>query len=102
MLPTLVRLLGEPEQRPATVVVPTPAVERAPAVADAYVARVLVASARERAAAARDGGPIFAIVLAQVDRDAVDEATRRAILHRAIPATLGGTATALGGASSAD
>jgi len=100
MLPTLVRLLGDPEQRPATVVVPTPAVERAPAVADAYLDRVLVASVRERVAAARDGGPIFAIVLAQVDLDAVGEATRRAMLHRAIRATLGGSATLFGGDTS--
>src|SRR5207247_2905533 len=51
-------------------------------------------------AAARDGGPIFAIVLAQVDLDAVGEATRRAMLHRAIRATLGGSATLFGGDTS--
>jgi GGDEF domain-containing protein len=100
MVPTLVRLLGHAEPRPAPVVVPTPTIGRAPAVADAYLDRVLVASVRERVAAARDGGPTFAIVLAQVDLDAVGEATRRAMLHRAIRATLGGSATLFGGDTS--
>ena len=100
MIPTLGRLLGEPEPRRAPVAVPAPAIERAPAVADAYLDRVLVAAVRERVAAARDGGPVFAIVLAQVDLDAVGEATRRAMLHRAIRATLGGSATLFGGDTS--
>jgi GGDEF domain-containing protein len=100
MVPTVVRLLGQTEPRPAPVVVPTPTIDRAPAVADAYLDRVLVASVRERVAAARDGGPTFAIVLAQVDLDAVGEATRRAMLHRAIRATLGGSATLFGGDTS--
>ncbi len=82
MLPTLAR----PRERP---------------VAEAYLDRVLVASVRERIAAARDGGPGFAIVLAQVDVDGVGEATRRAMVHRAIRATLGATATLLGGDVSA-
>jgi GGDEF domain-containing protein len=66
-------------------------------VAEAYLDRVLVASVRERIAAARDGGPSFAVVLAQLDVDGVAEATRRAMVHRAIRATLGATATLLGG-----
>ena len=70
-------------------------------VAEAYLDRVLVASVRERIAAARDGGPAFAVVLAQVDVDAVGEATRRAMVHRAIRATLGATATLFGGDVSA-
>jgi GGDEF domain-containing protein len=70
-------------------------------VAEAYLDRVLVASVRERIAAARDGGPPFAVVLAQLDVDGVGEATRRAMVHRAIRATLGATATLLGGDVSA-
>jgi GGDEF domain-containing protein len=101
MVPILVRLLGDAEPRLAPVVVATtPTIARAPAVADAYLDRVLVASVRERVAAARDGGPTFAIVLAQVDLDAVGEATKRAMLHRAIRATLGGSATLFGGDTS--
>jgi GGDEF domain-containing protein len=100
MLPTLVRLLGDAEPRPFPVIAPvTPPRERP--VAEAYLDRVLVASVRERIAAARDGGPTFAIVLAQLDVDGVGEATRRAMVHRAIRATLGATATLIGGDVSA-
>jgi GGDEF domain-containing protein len=100
MLPTLVRLLGDTEPRSVPViaeVVPPPARP----VAEAYLDRVLVASVRERIAAARDGGPTFAVVLAQLDVDGVGEATRRAMVHRAIRATLGATATLFGGDVSA-
>ena len=95
MLPTLIRLLGNADARPLPVVAETPPPRERP-VAEAYLDRVLVASVRERIAAARDGGPTFAVVLAQVDVDAVGEATRRAMVHRAIRATLGATATLLG------
>jgi hypothetical protein len=100
MLPTLVRLLGNTEPRSVSVVaevLPPPARP----VAEAYLDRVLVASVRERIAAARDGGPAFAVVLAQLDVDGVGEATRRAMVHRAIRATLGATATLFGGDVSA-
>ncbi len=100
MLPTLVRLLGNAEPRPFPVVAEAPPPRERP-VAEAYLDRVLVASVRERIAAARDGGPGFAVVLAQLDVDAVGEATRRAMVHRAIRATLGATATLLGGDVSA-
>ena len=96
MLPTLVRLLGESAPRPAPLIAAVPAARSVP-VAEAYLDRVLVASVRERVAAARDGGPAFAVVLAHVDVADVAEATRRAMVHRAIRATLGGTATLLGG-----
>ena len=96
MLPTLVRLLGNTEPSPLPVVAEVPP-PRARPVAEAYLDRVLVASVRERIAAARDGGPAFAIVLAQIDVDGVGEAIRRAMVHRAIRATLGATATLLGG-----
>src|SRR5207247_686854 len=100
MLPTLVRLLGNTEPRPFPIVAEMPPPRERP-VAEAYLDRVLVASVRERIAAARDGGPAFAVVLAQVDVDAVGEATRRAMVHRAIRATLGATATLFGGDVSA-
>jgi hypothetical protein len=95
MLPTLTRLLGEVAARPFPIVSAAPP-PRAVPVADAYLDRVLVASVRERIAASRDGGPTFVVVLAQVDVDGVGEATRRAMVHRAIRATLGATATLLG------
>ena len=100
MLPTLVRLLGEARPRPFPIVAEAPPPRERP-VAEAYLDRVLVASVRERIAAARDGGPAFAVVLAQLDVDAVGEATRRAMVHRAIRATLGATATLFGGDVSA-
>ena len=97
VLPTLVRLLGTPDARPAPVVSELVAATARPAaVADAYLDRVLVSAVRERIAAFRDRGPSFAIVLAHIEIDAVPEATRRAMVHRAIRATLGGTATLLG------
>src|SRR5437899_3102378 len=100
MRPTLRRLLGDAEARPFPLIAEA-APPRAQPVAEAYLDRVLVASVRERIAAARDGGPSFAVVLAQLDVDAVAEANRRAMVHRAIRATLGATATLFGGAMSA-
>ena len=100
MLPTLVRLLGDAEPRPFAIVAQVAPPRERP-VAEAYLDRVLVASVRERIAAARDGGPTFAVVLAQLDVDGVGEATRRAMVHRAIRATLGATATLFGGDVSA-
>ena len=97
VLPTLTRLLGELDPKPAPIVIPAALPDRAPPVAEAYLDRVLVTAVRERIAAARDGGPAFAVVLAQLDVDAVGEATRRAMVHRAIRATLGASATLLGG-----
>jgi GGDEF domain-containing protein len=100
MLPTLIRLLGNADARPFPVVSEAPPPRERP-VAEAYLDRVLVASVRQRIAAARDGGPAFAVVLAQLDVDAVGEAIRRAMVHRAIRATLGATATLFGGDVSA-
>jgi len=100
MLPTLVRLLGDAAPRPFPVVAQVAPPRERP-VAEAYLDRVLVASVRERIAAAKDGGPTFAVVLAQLDVEGVGEATRRAMVHRAIRATLGATATLLGGDVSA-
>jgi GGDEF domain-containing protein len=100
MLPTLIRLFEASEPRPFPIVAEV-APPQARAVAEAYLDRVLVASVRERIAAARDGGPTFAVVLALLDVDGVGEATRRAMVHRAIRATLGATATLFGGDVSA-
>ena len=100
MLPTLLRRLGDAEPRPLPFIAETPTPRERP-VAEAYLDRVLVASVRERIAAARDGGPAFTVVLAQVDVDGVGESTRRAMVHRAIRATLGATATLFGGDVSA-
>jgi hypothetical protein len=100
VMPTLARLLGATEARPLPVIAEA-SPPRAVPVADAYLDRVLVASVRERSAAARDGGPAFAVVLALVDLDGVGEAIRRAMVHRAIRATLGATATLFGGDVSA-
>ena len=96
MLPTLRRLLGDPQARPFPLIAEA-APPRSQPVAEAYLDRVLVASVRERIAAARDGGPSFAVVLTQLDVDGVAEANRRAMVHRAIRATLGATATLFGG-----
>src|SRR2546425_6753970 len=97
VVPTVLRLVGDSTPRPAPLIADPAPVDRIAPVAEAYLDRVLVAAVRERIAAARDGGPTFAVVLAQLDVDGVAEATRRAMVHRAIRATLGATATLLGG-----
>lgn len=103
VIPTVLRLLGddEPAPRRAMVVAEAPAVEyRTAPVAESYLDRVLVAALRERVAQARDGGRAFALVLGVADVDAPTEATRRAMVHRTIRATLGGSATVFGGDAS--
>ena len=100
VIPTVLRLLGEdaPEARPAAAIAePRPIAYRTAPVAETYLDRVLVAALRERVAAARDGGRAFALVLGVADVDAPSEATRRAMVHRTIRATLGATATVFGG-----
>lgn len=105
VIPTILRLVNEPpdpEPRPAPVVAQAPVVEyRTAAVAESYLDRVLVGALRERVADARDGGRAFALVLGVADVDASSEATRRAIVHRCIRATLGGASTLFGGDISA-
>jgi hypothetical protein len=104
VIPTVLRLIAEPEPgpRPAPVLAEAPAVAyRAAAVAESYLDRVLVAALRERVADARDGGRAFSLVLGVADVDAPSEATRRAIVHRCIRATLGGASTLFGGDASA-
>lgn len=104
VIPTVLRLIAEPEPapRPAPALAEAPAVAyRAAAVAESYLDRVLLTDLRERVADARDGGRAFSLVLGVADVDASSEATRRAIVHRCIRATLGGASTLFGGDASA-
>ncbi len=102
VVPTVLRLLGDVGPRAAPVVIAAPApTSRQVPVAEAYLDRVLVTTVRERVAAARDGGLPFAVVLGVLDVDAANEADRRAMVHRAIRAMLGSSATLLGGDVSA-
>src|SRR3989442_7873768 len=103
VVPTLLRPLRYSSPRAAPVIAEAaPPTYRAAPVAEAYLDRVLVAHVRERIAAARDGGPGCAVALGQLSVDGVPEATRRARVHPAIRAPLGGSATLLGGDVSAD
>ena len=103
VIPTVARLVGENDvvPRPAPAFAETAVRYRTAEVAEAYLDRVLVAALRERLAQARDGGRAFALVLGVVDIDALSEATRRAMVHRTIRATLGGSTTIFGGDTSA-
>ena len=98
VVPSVMRLLGDIAPRPVPVVVaesaPLPYRAR---VADAYADRVLVAHVRERVAAARDGGRPFCVVLVAIVIQHANEASRRAMVHRAIRASLGGASTLFGG-----
>ena len=103
VLPTVARLIGDraPDPRPAPSVAEPPAVRyRTAEVAEAYLDRVLVSALRERVAQARDGGRVFVLVIGVADVDAPSEATRRAMVHRVIRATLGGATTIFGGDTS--
>ena len=104
IIPTAARLVGDPDPapRPAPQIAEPPAVRyRTAEVAESYLDRVLVSALRERLAQAREGGRAFALVLGVADVDAPAEATRRAMVHRAIRATLGGATTIFGGDTSA-
>jgi len=104
VIPTVARLIGEDDAAPrqAPVIAEAPAVRyRSAEVAESYLDRVLIGALRERLAQARDGGRAFALILGVVDVDAPAEATRRAIVHRTIRATLGGSTTIFGGDTSA-
>ena len=98
VIPSVMRLLGDIAPRPAPVAMaesaPLPYRAR---VADAYADRVLVAHVRERVAAARDGGRPFCVVLVAIVIQHANEASRRAMVHRAIRASLGGASTLFGG-----
>ncbi len=104
VIPTVLRLIAEPEPgpRPVPVIAEAPAVAyRTAAVAESYLDRVLVGALRECVATARDGGRAFTLILGVADVDASSEATRRAIVHRCIRATLGGASSLFGGDASA-
>lgn len=98
-MPSVARIVGESGIREA----PRPS-ETAPAlphrtevrVADAYLDQVLVATIRERMASARDGGRPFVVVLGAIDLEHPSVAHQRAMVHRAIRATLGAAATLFG------
>ena len=100
MMPSVVRLLGDVAPRPAPVIAESPPLFQAK-VADAYAERVLVAYVRDRVAAAREGGRPFAVVLVAIGIEHQHEATRRAMVHRTIRASLGGATTLFGGDVSA-
>ena len=102
VLPIVARIVGESAAIPhAPAAIAETAVRyRTAAVSEEYLDRVLVAAIRERLALARDGGRAFALVLGVVDVDTNSEATRRAMVHRAIRATLGGSSTVFGGDTS--
>lgn len=100
VLPAVARLLAEPVPvaRPAPAIAETTTVRyRAAPVAESYLDRVLLAALRERVAQARDGGRAFALALGVADVDANSEATRRAMVHRTIRATLGSSSAVFGG-----
>lgn len=102
VIPSVARLVGESDAaRPPVAVAETAVRYRTAEVAEQYLDRVLVSAIRERLALARDGGRSFTLVLGVVDVDASGEATRRAMVHRAIRATLGGSSTIFGGDTSA-
>lgn len=103
VIPTAARLVDEEVAPRAAPVIAeaAPVRYRTAAVAEAYLDRVLVGSLREHVAHARDGGRAFALVLGVADVDATSEATRRAMVHRLIRATLGGATTVFGGDVSA-
>jgi hypothetical protein len=102
VIPSVARLVGESAAaRPPATIAETAVRYRTAEVAEQYLDRVLVSAIRERLALARDGGRSFTLVLGVVDVDASGEATRRAMVHRAIRATLGGSSTIFGGDTSA-
>ncbi len=96
VMPTVMRLLGDVAPRPAPAVAETLPTYRAK-IADAYAERVLVAYVRDRVASAREGGRTFCVVLVAIGIEHANEATRRAMVHRAIRASLGGATTLFGG-----
>ena len=96
VMPSVMRLLGDVAPRPAPIIAEALPAYRAK-VADAYAERVLVAYVRDRVASAREGGRPFCVVLVAIGIEHPNEATRRAMVHRAIRASLGGATTLFGG-----
>jgi GGDEF domain-containing protein len=96
VMPSVMRLLGDVAPRPAAAIAETTPPYRA-RIADAYAERVLVAYVRDRVVSAREGGRPFCVVLVAIGIEHPNEATRRAMVHRAIRASLGGATTLFGG-----
>ncbi|HEX4743074.1 MAG TPA: hypothetical protein VFW12_00220 [Candidatus Limnocylindria bacterium] len=100
VMPAVARLVGETEPRAAPSISEAasyPAPPRGEArVADLYLDQVLVAAIRDRMASARDGGRPFVVVLGAIDIEHPSVAHQRAMVHRAIRATLGAAATLFG------
>ena len=96
VMPSIARIAGETEARSAPVVSEPPRPRCEPRIADAYLDRVLVATIRQRIAAARECGRAFVAVLGAIDLEHHSAAHRRAMVHRAIRATLGAAATLFG------
>jgi hypothetical protein len=97
VMPSVMRLLGDIAPRPAPHVAEVAAPAYRAKIADAYAERVLVAYVRDRVASAREGGRPFCVVLVGIGIEHGNEGTRRAMVHRAIRASLGGATTLFGG-----
>ncbi|GAC1494262.1 MAG: hypothetical protein NVS1B1_12200 [Candidatus Limnocylindrales bacterium] len=95
-LPIVQQVLGESAGPPARRIAEAPATVSPAPVADAYLDRVLLVTLRERVAAAREGGAPIAVVLVEVAVRHPNDGQRRAMIHRTIRASLGGTATLFG------
>lgn len=96
VMPSVARMAGDAVPSRAPVVSEPPRPRCEPRVADAYLDQVLVATIRQRSAAARESGLAFVVVLGAIDLEHPSVAQRRAMVHRAIRATLGAAATLFG------
>lgn len=96
VMPSVARIAGDSAASRAPLVSEPPRPRCEPRVADAYLDQVLVATIRQRVAAARDSGQAFVVVLGCIDLEHPSVAHRRAMVHRAIRATLGAAATLFG------
>jgi len=96
VMPSVSRIVGETAPISPPVVSQPPAPRCEARVADAYLDQVLVATIREWMAGARDGGRAFVVVLGAIDLEHPQVAHQRAMVHRAIRATLGAVGTLFG------
>lgn len=96
VMPSIARIAGDSAARAAPLVSEPPRPRCEPRVADAYLDQVLVATIRQRLAGARESGRAFVVVLGAIDLEHPSAAHRRAMVHRAIRATLGAAATLFG------
>lgn len=96
VMPSVARIAGQADARGAPAVSGPTRPRCEPRVADAYLDQVLVATIRERLAGARESGRAFVVVLGAIDLEHPSAAQQRAMVHRAIRATLGAAATLVG------